>query len=207
MKLKVKICGITSLEDAQFAVNAGADYVGFIFAPESTRCITPEQCADISSRIEGSIGKVGVFVNESAYEIQRTMDACGLNIAQLHGEETEASAQEIGACRVWKRITLTAAEDLQHALTFPAAAILTDSRAAGMRGGTGRTGNWALASKLAAERWVIAAGGLGPDNVLEAVRQIQPFGVDLNSGVEHAPGTKDPEKIKLAMERLRPFRA
>ena len=192
----VKVCGITHIADAELAVRYGADYLGFVFVPESSRYVTPEQAKTIIRQLPAGVRKIGVFVDYSDAAINGIIDECGLDIAQLHGDEPPEVAVEVGESRVWKMCHLTCREDMDAAMCYPAAALLVDSVVAGRRGGTGTVGNWELAAKLALAYTVVLAGGLHPGNVAEAIRTVRPFAVDVCSGVEQWPGRKDPEKLK-----------
>ena len=193
--LHVKICGITSLEDARLAVDAGADFLGFIFVPQSPRYVRIETAAAIAPEVAGRILTVGVFQDAPASAIEDTVERCGLDLVQLHGCETPALARQIGVDRVWKAVSLGTDADVALALNYPAAGIVADTMVGTRRGGTGRVGNWDLARQLAGQRRTILAGGLCPANIAEAVRHVHPFAVDVSSGVEIEPGRKDPEKV------------
>lgn len=192
----VKICGITNLADAELAVQYGADYLGFVMVPESPRHVTPAQVKAMVRQLPAGIRKVGVFVDYADAAINDIMAECGLDIAQLHGDEPPEVALEVGEIRVWKMVHLASREDMDEAICYPAAALLVDAVAGGKRGGTGTVSNWALAAKLALGYTVVLAGGLHPGNVADAIRTVHPFAVDACSGVEQAPGRKDPEKLK-----------
>ena len=191
-----KVCGITTESDARLVVDVGADYIGFILYPKSPRYIAPERIREITSGLPSSVRRVGVFVNESAADIARIMEFCGLDIAQLHGDEPADVAHELGVERVWKACVLRTPHDVDLAMQYPAAAVLVDSITKGARGGTGQVGNWQLAADLAGRRRMILAGGLGPENITDALRQVRPFAVDVNSGVETAPGVKDHVRVR-----------
>ena len=198
MGVGIKICGLTNVEDARAATELGVDWVGFIFARQSPRFVEAAEVYRIVSRLPAGVAKVGVFVDTPAPEIGIIMQQCGLDIAQLHGDEDEAVASALGPERVWKAFAVRTRAELQGALAYPAEAVLVDTVLPGQRGGTGRVGNWELAAELARERRVLLAGGLRPGNVAEAIRTVRPYGVDVGSGVEARPGKKD-------MERLRAF--
>jgi phosphoribosylanthranilate isomerase len=207
MSLWVKICANTSLADAQMAVDAGADSVGFVFAP-SPRRVTPEQVAAITPHLPPSIEKIGVFVEADFASIAAAVERCGLTGVQLHSESlSELSAQ------LRKRFGLTlrilrvihfgedAIRDLQAAASDKNIdAVLVDSRTATAVGGTGVTFDWQAARAGIFtgqnELKLIAAGGLTPDNVAQAIAILNPWGVDVASGVEESPGRKDSEKVR-----------
>jgi phosphoribosylanthranilate isomerase len=191
MAIWVKICGITRLEDALAAVEAGADALGFVFAP-SPRRMTPQAVREITLRLPRTVATVGVFVDSPLEDVRRTLAAAGLAMAQLHGAEPPGYVRSLGASaikalRVADEADVAAADDYDEGT-----AILLDSAKGG---GTGHAFPWSLAAGLAARRKVILAGGLGPSNVAEAVRVVSPWGVDVSSGVESAPGIKDAARI------------
>jgi phosphoribosylanthranilate isomerase len=208
--MKIKICGITNLDDALAAIEAGADMLGFNFYPKSPRCITTEACAEIQASItnrQSSINTVGVFVNAPADEITAVLDQCGLDLAQLSGDEPVKTLAALGE-RAFKALRLLDPESAAEALalipsrTSPPA-YLVDAYRPGEYGGTGQTADWGLASDLAQRAPVLLAGGLTPDNVAEAVRQVHPWGVDVASGVEASPGKKDAGKVREFIRNAR----
>jgi phosphoribosylanthranilate isomerase len=190
--MKIKICGLTNPEDVKAAVEAGASYLGFIFYPKSPRCVTPEQAAALTRGV--NIPKVGVFVDMPPREVIAIMEQCGLDIAQLHGSESAADIEAIGAHRVWKAVRLNSPADIEAAAALPAAAILADAVTG--NGGLGKCCDWTLAAKAAARMKLILAGGLNPGNLRDAMEQVKPFALDLCSGVESEPGKKDHQKLK-----------
>jgi phosphoribosylanthranilate isomerase len=193
--VKVKICGITNLEDALTAVDAGADALGFVFHSTSPRHIFPEQAADIIKQLPPFIQTVGLFVNESRDIINTTADQCGLDIVQLHGDETPGFCSSINR-RIIKAFRIKDFFSLDSVSDYRFAGCLLDAWSPAAHGGTGQTFNWEIASAAAAQRPIILAGGLTPDNVAEAVRRVKPYAVDVSSGVECSPGHKDAAKIK-----------
>ena len=204
MRCRIKMCGMTNSEDALFAESLGADYVGFIMAPESPRCVTEKTVKDIVGRMRSATcSKVGVFVNETPERVVEIMTGCGLDIAQLHGEETEVTVERIGPERVWKVCRLTSRDDIAAAYTCPAAALLIDTQHKGRRGGTGQVGDWDLAAEVASSRRVVLAGGLNAGNVGAAVQKVKPFAVDVSSGVERQRGIKDHELMRAFVAALR----
>ncbi|KAA0234506.1 MAG: phosphoribosylanthranilate isomerase [Actinobacteria bacterium] len=188
----VKICGMTNEDDALLAVGMGADAVGFVFAP-SPRQITPGKVADIVKRLPYEVLTVGVFRDQAPDLVARTVHETGLRAAQLHGHETPADAQWL-ASRVPVVICAFPAGDpaLEHVDDFGADAILIDSPTPG----SGEVFDWSLAEGAPVNRRLILAGGLTPENVAEAVRLVEPWGVDVSTGVEAAPGRKDPIKVQ-----------
>lgn len=188
---KIKICGIKTIPDALAAVNAGADLIGFNFYPKSPRYVDVGMCRNIMSvmRQIGRVTCVGVFVNASVEEIHATMDTCGLNLAQLHGDETlefMGSLQE-KSFKAFRGIPST----IDGFERQDAPAFLVDASVKGVYGGSGVTADWKGAAELAKKYPLLLAGGLTPENVAEAVSRVKPWGVDVASGVESAPGKKD----------------
>lgn len=189
----VKVCGITRLADARHAAAAGATALGFVFWRESPRYIEPAQAADIIADLPADVAPVGVFVNARADEIRDTVAAAGLAVVQLHGDETPAVAAGL-APTIWRATAADAsAADLD---AWPSGTVfVVDTADRVRRGGTGRLVDWARARSVAASRSVVLAGGLTPENVADAIEAVRPFGVDVSSGVEQAPGLKDPDKV------------
>jgi phosphoribosylanthranilate isomerase len=196
MSTIVKICGITNSDDGLAAAEAGADAIGLMFFEQSPRNVSLQTASEIANRLPPYIIKVGVFVNPSEEMVMRAISECGLNILQFHGEETPDFCQlfpvmTIKAFRVKNAESLTALPDYQTD------AWLLDAYVADKLGGTGAKFNWELAitaQKLG--RPIFLAGGLTPENVADAVRQVQPYAVDVSSGVESAPGKKDHAKVR-----------
>ncbi len=209
-RLTIKICGITSLEDAQAAVNAGADMLGFNFYPASPRYITPTACRKIISALNkllGKVNKVGIFVNSDSSQIKKIIEECDLDLAQLSGDESEDALDQLNG-RGYKALHVLDDRQLRLALRRyrPRAsppAYLIDAHSPNVYGGTGMIADWHLAAKLASEAPILLAGGLTPDNVTQAVRLVKPWGMDVASGVESAPGVKDFEKMCLFIQRAR----
>ncbi len=190
--MKIKICGLTNRADVEAAIEAGASYLGFIFYPKSPRYVTPEQAAELTRGV--SVAKVGVFVDMPPAEVIAIMDKCGLDIAQLHGSESVEDIQKIGPQRVWKAVQLRTPADVDAAAQLPVEAVLADSVTG--NGGLGQPGNWELAAQAARKMKLILAGGLNPGNLRAAMQQVNPFALDLCSGVELEPGKKDHIKLK-----------
>lgn len=203
MKVKLKVCGITSLTDALAAVEAGAQYLGFNFYRPSPRYIEPAAAWTIIAQLPPGVIGIGVFVNEPEPDgVVELMERSGVQYAQLHGDEDTEYCAEVGAARVIKALRVGADFVVHDVLEYPASAILLDAYDKNLYGGTGKTANWELAQKAARLTTVFLAGGLSPDNVVEAVRAVHPFAVDVNSGVESAPGRKDADKLKLLKQAL-----
>lgn len=194
--VEIKICGITRIEDALHAVACGADALGFIFYRQSPRYIAPAAATMIIARLPKDICKVGVFVNEAAAAVKQTAAACSLDLIQLHGDETAAYCEGFRPEVLIKALPLEIDEDLQGAFLYPVRALLVDTRANGRYGGTGRQASWSLAARLGKHKPLILAGGLNSENIAEALREVRPQAVDVNSGVEDAPGKKNAEKVK-----------
>lgn len=199
--VKVKICGLRTLETAQAAVSAGADYLGFNFYPPSPRYIEPAAARRIIAVVGERAIPVGVFVGVSVSDVETIAAESGIRIAQLHGGEgldvaRSLSIPSILALRVKGREVLGELDELGDQSGLEA--VLLDAYRKWQSGGTGETFDWTIArAAVAAGRWrILLAGGLTPDNVADAVRQVRPWGVDVASGVESAPGVKDPERIR-----------
>jgi phosphoribosylanthranilate isomerase len=215
----IKICGTTSLEDALAAVEDGADALGFVFAP-SPRRISPRDAARITAALPPAVEKIGVFVNQSVELVLDTVQKAGLTGVQLHGEEDGRYARQLRKnnerLRVIKAISMREAGEgkgkglalaTQEGVTGVFSALLLDSGSSTKRGGTGATFDWQEAAPMARllgrKFSLIIAGGLNPDNVAKALRIFQPWGVDVVSGVEQAPGKKDKEKLLAFIAAVR----
>jgi len=196
----VKICGITRIEDAEAAVAAGAGAIGFVFWPGSPRWIDPFRAARIRAALPPFVTPVGVFVNQPVDYVNGVAALVGLGAVQLHGDETPADAARIRR-PVLKALPLEAGAERAGSWS-DATVLLVDVHDPVRRGGTGRTIDWGAASALAARRPIVLAGGLTPSNVAEAVARVQPFGIDVSSGVERAPGLKDPARIRALFDAL-----
>ncbi len=191
----VKICGITRVEDAVAAVGCGAGALGFVFWPKSPRFVDPYRARAIAASLPPFVATVGVFVNQPADYVNGVASLVGLSAVQLHGDETAAFAAGIRR-PVLKAIALGNGTNPAAADEWPARfTLLLDVHDPEQRGGTGRTIDWTRAAGVAAARRVMLAGGLTPENVGGAIRIVQPFGIDVSSGVEATPGVKDHEKL------------
>jgi len=193
--MRVKICGITNLADAQAAVSLGADALGFIFASESPRCISPETASSIIKQLPPFVTCVGVITSGNEAEIHRMIHGIGLHLIQFHGDFPDAtlrhfSHRAIQVLRVKDEGSLAGLSDV------PRRALLLDTYHEKHAGGSGIAFNWQIAKKMVSRGNVILAGGLRPDNVQEAIRQAKPYGVDVSSGVEAEKGKKDLVKLK-----------
>ena len=201
--MKVKICGITNLDDALKAIDCGADMLGFNFYPQSRRYIFPQDCSKIVStlqRYRSDITLVGVFVNASVKQIRRILISCNLDLAQLSGDETPETLQDLDGkafkgLRPKDQDTLIQLIDKYPVRPVPPA-YLIDAYHPGLYGGTGETAKWSLAAWLSTHTPLLLAGGLTSDNVGRAVHQVQPWGVDVASGVEGSSGRKDEQKMR-----------
>lgn len=204
MTVKLKICGITSIEDARAAIECGAEYLGFNFYPKSPRYISPQSVRAIIEQLPDEIISVGVFVNEATPEdVVEILKTSGAKMAQLHGDESPDYCARVGAERVIKALRIGADFNPRHVLNFPATAVLLDAYDAKLYGGTGKTTNWEAAREAAKLTKIFLAGGLSPENVVEAIRAVEPFAADLNSGVEISPGRKDAIKLQALRWRLK----
>jgi phosphoribosylanthranilate isomerase len=201
--MKIKICGIKTAKDALAAMDAGADLIGFNFYPKSPRYIDPGLCRDIMTvmRKYGHITYVGVFVNAPLAEIRATLHTCGLSLAQLHGDEPAEMLKSLNG-KAFKAFRGVPA-NVESYIGEGAPALLVDASVKGEYGGTGVTADWNSAAELARQYPLLLAGGLTPENVAEAVQRVQPWGVDVASGVEVAPGVKDLNKIKAFIKAVR----
>ncbi len=196
MDVKVKICGITSVADAEAAVAAGADALGLMFVPSSPRYLTLEAAVEIARRLPLYILRVGVFADAPAADVFAAMNHCQLTLLQFHGAEPPAYCVQFGLMTM-KAFRVKNSDSLADLANYQTDAFLLDSFVPGRAGGTGETFNWDLA--IEAKKFgkpIFLAGGLNPQNVAEAVRKVEPFGVDVSSGVELSPGKKDPKKMQ-----------
>ncbi len=190
--IPVKICGITNSTDANLALGLGAAALGFIFYPPSPRYIDPRKAAEIIAGID--IPTVGVFVNEPAERITEIVDITGISLAQLHGDESPAICAVLPV-PVIKGFRVQENFDPAKMLDYPVRAWLVDSYRTDQYGGTGHSFDWSLVKSAERHRPLVLAGGLNPDNVLDAVEKVRPAALDLSSGVEIEPGRKDPDKL------------
>ena len=200
-RVRVKICGITSPEDALMAVEAGADAVGLVFA-ESPRQVSIGRAARIVAVLPPWVTAVGVFVNADGHDVAETARMLGLGAIQFHGDELPCALADLAKeHKVIKAFRVASENDLADARDYVAqcrpSACLIDSRVAGLRGGSGRPAPWSLVAGVREEFWpLVLSGGLTPENVAEAIGIVGPFGVESSSGVERSPGRKDPELVR-----------
>lgn len=205
--VRVKICGLTRREDALLAVELGADALGFVFYRESPRYISPEAAAEIAGELPPHVARVGVFVDPLPEQVNAIAGIAGLHAVQIHGLSDMQRLEEI-------RLPVVLAHRVGHAplrlweIAFPPPVVahLLDAYHPRLHGGTGRTFDWHQAVELARRHRIILAGGLTPENVPRAVKLVQPYAVDVSSGVEQAPGIKDRKKLTTFLENLKEFR-
>ncbi len=193
--VKVKICGITNLEDAQAAAEAGADALGFVFYPDSPRFIDPGTARAIIARLPVFITSVGVFVDESEDLIRRIIREGGIQILQFHGSESPVLCTRFRE-KVIKAIRIKDEDSISEMQMYDVDTFLLDTYLDCAKGGTGKTFNWKYAEMAKENGRIILSGGLNPSNIGDAVRQLKPYGVDVSSGVEISPGKKDYDKIR-----------
>ncbi len=200
---KIKFCGIKTVNDALAAMDAGADMLGFNFYSKSPRYIDPGICRDIMAvmRKYGHLSYVGVFVNASVAEVRATMETCALTLAQLHGDETVEMMRTLHgkAFKAFRGVP----GSLNGFAREDAPSFLVDASVRGAYGGTGVTADWNGAAEVARHYPILLAGGLTPENVGEAVRRVNPWGVDVASGVESRPGVKDAGKMKAFVQAVK----
>ena len=200
--VRIKICGITNLDDAMAAAELGTDALGFNFYPESPRYITPEKAAEIIYQLPPLIMTVGIFVNESEERVRDIESQTGIQVLQFHGDESPEYCERFER-RVIKAFRVKDRESLHSILHYKVSAILLDSHTDGLRGGTGVPFDWGLAKDAALSRRVVLAGGLTADNVGEAIKRVRPYGVDVASGVEKEKGIKDFGTMKKFIAEVR----
>ncbi len=202
--VRVKICGITSVSDAQFCAELGAHAIGLNFFPESPRAISPFVAEKIVRELPPFVSAVGIFVSWAPEPVVALAQALGLSFAQLHGDETPQNVAEVA-----KKIPVVKALRLERGSVLPAfskyrdaSAFLLDAARAGEFGGTGQTTDWPLARQAARSQRIILAGGLTPENVAEAIQAVRPYAVDVASGVESRPGKKDSGKLRAFFQAV-----
>lgn len=197
--IKVKICGITNVEDALAAVDYGADALGFIFFSKSPRYVSPEKAKEIISLLPPFITTIGVFVNESPENIKKTLEFSGLDVLQLHGEEPPE------ACKIWRRVIkafrVRDFTDLKPFEKYKTSAFLLDTYSPESFGGTGQTFNWDIAVEAKRYGKIILSGGLTQDNIEKAIKWVNPYAVDVCSGIETEKGKKDLKKMRAFIEK------
>jgi len=201
-RTKIKICGITRLEDALLAADLGADALGFIFA-ESPRQVVPETARKIISLLPPFVNSVGVFVDEEQESVREIAAYCKLDLVQLHGNESSGYCKALDL-KALKVIRVKDEKSIESMASYRGTVqgFLLDTYVKGLPGGTGKTFNWELAKQAKKYGPVILSGGLNPDNICEAIEKVKPYGVDISSGVEASPGIKDPDKLKLLFSNI-----
>jgi phosphoribosylanthranilate isomerase len=205
MRTRVKICGITLCEDAQLAVDAGVDAIGLVFYEKSPRYVTNKQAAEISHLVPAFVSRVALFKDAEQQMIESVLEQVEIDLIQFHGSETAAYCEQFN----WPYIKAIGMKGTEHDADFliasaekyhSAKALLLDGHAPGEAGGTGETFDWSSISRV--EKPLVLAGGLNADNVRQAIKIVQPYAVDVSSGVESAPGIKDKEKVAAFMEQV-----
>jgi phosphoribosylanthranilate isomerase len=202
--MKVKVCGITNYTDAEMALDYGADALGFNFFPSSPRYIRPENARRIICCLPPFVVAVGLFVNVAEPEqVAETARRAGIQVIQLHGDETPKYCRALTDWPLIKALRIGPDGIPESIHSYLVQAFLLDAKDDVLFGGTGKSFDWSIAKDLQQNRPIILAGGLRPDNVREAIRIVQPYGVDVCSGVESSPGKKDPDKLQEFMSEVR----
>ena len=201
-QVKVKICGMTNLKDVKVAVDGGVDAVGFIFYKKSPRSVTMQAVREIVLELPPFVDSVGVFVNETAEQINKIAHHCKLDRVQLHGDESPAFCKKIRR-RVIKAIRVKDIQSLKKLSDYPVSSFLLDTFSEDQYGGTGKVFDWNLAYPAKKYGPIILAGGLTPINVRQAIQRIKPYGVDVCSGVESQPGIKDHKKMQAFLKNVK----
>lgn len=199
---RIKICGITHLKDALTAVDAGADALGFIFVPDTPRFVNSDQVAAIVAELPPFVTTVGIFASKDAAKITTIADQCRLDAVQLHADVTPEFCRNLDK-KVIKVVRVKDESSLSILSDYDVNAFLLDTYVEGKMGGTGEVFDWNLALRAKHYGRIIVAGGLNPDNVAQAVRRVNPYGVDVGSGVESCPGRKDPDKIRKFVDAVK----
>ena len=205
--VKIKICGITNFKDAKKASDLGAYMLGFNFYKKSPRYITPNKAKSIIDKLPKSVKKVGIFVNEPTEKIINTAKLCHLGYIQLHGDESPEFCKSLKKYRIIKALRIKNSNDIKKIKLFKGLvwAILLDTYQKKSYGGTGKTFNWKLAKEAKKYKIpIILAGGIGPDNIQEAIKTVNPYAVDVCTSIEKSPGNKDTNKLNLFI-KYRPW--
>ncbi|MFQ5848266.1 MAG: phosphoribosylanthranilate isomerase [Candidatus Methylomirabilales bacterium] len=195
MAVRVKICGITNVKDAELAVDAGADALGFVFVAGTPRYIEPDTAQEVIHDLPPLVTPVGVFADQPVEEVEHIMRRCGIRTVQLHGSESPEYCRQL-AGSIIKAFRVGGGQPLPRLEGYRIHAYLLDTFVEGKLGGTGRILPFDVAVRAKAFGRVIVAGGLTPGNVAQVIRQVHPYGVDVSSGVEEKPGRKDPQKLR-----------
>jgi phosphoribosylanthranilate isomerase len=198
-RVKVKICGVRTLEEAAAALDAGADALGFNFWPRSLRYITPDAAREITRSLSPLASLIGVFVNEDARRIHEIVSEVGLSAVQLHGDETPEFCARMNSIKIIKAFRVGGDFDVEVIRAYPVSMALLDASIKGSYGGTGARFDWRVAVEAKRMAQVILAGGLSIENVAEAIQHVRPFAIDVCSGVEAEPGRKDLNKLREFM--------
>jgi len=203
--VKVKICGLTNYEDAAAALEMGADLLGFNFCPQSPRYLTPQKAGDVIRKLPAFVDVAGIFVNASFEQINRTVESCQLDWAQLHGDESPEFCRSLLSLNVktMKALRVKDKGDIDRAEEFFTDAVLLDAFDPQRYGGTGRTFDWNIVGHIG--KRVFLAGGIKPENAAEAVK-LGVYGIDVCSGIESEPGKKDHKKMKALFDNIRHLR-
>jgi len=194
--VKIKICGITRKEDALLAAELGADLIGFNFWRPGKRYLEPERAEAIARELPPSLARVGVFVDEPVESMLAIARSCGLDLIQLHGDEPPEVLTRLAGFQTIRALCIRQESDLAAIEAHGADYYLLDARVEGLPGGTGQVVDWDLARQAARRAEIFLAGGLTPENVAQAIETVQPYGVDVASGGESAPGVKDAERLR-----------
>jgi len=198
-RVKVKVCGIRSIEEAEAALDAGADAIGFNFWPQSQRYIAPRAAAEVISKLAPVASTVGVFVNEEVSRIIDLASELRLSAVQLHGDESPEQCAALGSIKTIKAIRVGQDFDLGIIRSYPVNMVLLDSNIHGSYGGTGQRFDWRIAIEAKRLARIILAGGLNAENVWEAITDVRPAAIDVCSGIEAEPGRKDLDKLRRFM--------
>ena len=201
-RVRVKICGVRSIEEAEAAIEAGADALGFNFWPRSPRYISQNAARSVIQRIAPLISSVGVFVNEDQRRIAEIVSDVGLSAVQLHGDETPEFCASLGSIKIIKAFRVSSDFDYASIASYPVSMALLDAGIKGSYGGTGNVFDWRVAIEAKRYARIILAGGLTIENVREAIATVRPMAIDVCSGVEAEPGRKDPDKVRRFMAEV-----
>lgn len=205
-KPKIKICGITTLDDARLSLDLGADLLGFNFYRPSPRFIEPERAAGIIGQLPGHVQTVGVFVNMAIEDMEKVLALCPLNAVQLHGDESDGDCQDAKSfgVDVIKALRVRKIGDINRCDDYDVATVLLDAFREELYGGTGHAFDWNWIQNHSTNKNIFLAGGITPDNITEALA-VGTYGIDLCSGVESSPGIKDPQKLKILFDKINSF--
>lgn len=210
-RIRIKVCGTTRIEDADNAVKLGVDALGFIFFAKSKRNVAPEVATEIIATLPPFVDKVGVFVSEEMEKVVAIAESCSLSVIQLHGKESADYCKELSLmlphCQIFKAFRVgdeTRSEEFEQHAPF-VNGFLLDTYIKGVEGGTGEVFDWSIIESLNLEKPFLLAGGLTPENITDALNTVVPFAVDINSGVEDAPGKKNGKKLADLVHKVRQF--